>query len=546
MTGPPSSGRAQGAADRDSLGTDRHALRSFRTLDIEHAAPHPAERSLMSQEPARRAVVLVDNDVRRDSRVQKAAISMAERGWDVHLVGVRSKAVPRSESRWRLGGAQVRLVDVYRPRRRRDNVVEAVRQRLGYRSRYAAKAWQAVAEGRGGDLYAQRLADAESGPLRDARWLARRVRHRLSTAWVRFRVGRPAPRKPPGDRRPPEVPAPLAALRGGWRKVDPTLFSFEAALGPVLDELDPDLIHANDFRTLGVAARAKLRAEARGRRIALVWDAHEYLPGIRPWSARPGWHEAQIEHEREYAAYADEVVTVSEELAALLQADHALTSPPHVVLNCPMTSETHFAADHPSVREAAGLPADTPILVYSGAAAPQRGLDVMVEALPRLEQVALVLVVGRPESDYVQSLVARATELGVGDRLHLLPYVAPAEVVGYLSSADVGVIPIQHYPNHEIALITKFFEYSHARLPILVSDVRAMSRQVRETGQGEVFAADDVDDFVRAARKILAAPEQYRAVLDGLHLETRWTWEEQAETLAAVYARAVEGSPSRL
>ena len=63
------------------------------------------------------------------------------------------------------------------------------------------------------------------------------------------------------------------------------------------------------------------------------------------------------------------------------------------------------------------------------------------------------------------------------------------------------MIPIQHWPNHEIALITKFFEYSHARLPLVVSDVRTMAETVRETGQGEVFEAEDVADFVRAVTR---------------------------------------------
>ena len=80
----------------------------------------------------------------------------------------------------------------------------------------------------------------------------------------------------------------------------------------------------------------------------------------------------------------------------------------------------------------------------------------------------------------------------------------------FLSGADAGVIPIRHFPNHEIALITKFFEYSHARLPIVVSDVKTMAETVRRTGQGEVFEADNLEDFVRAVRAVLADPESYR------------------------------------
>ncbi len=105
---------------------------------------------------------------------------------------------------------------------------------------------------------------------------------------------------------------------------------------------------------------------------------------------------------------------------------------------------------------------------------------------PRLDGVHVAFVVAHPPSRYVEGLVARAAELGVADRVHLLPYVPHDQVVSFLASADAGVIPIHHWPNHEVALITKFFEYAHARLPMIISDVRAMARgdSVSRPGRG--------------------------------------------------------------
>jgi glycogen(starch) synthase len=125
----------------------------------------------------------------------------------------------------------------------------------------------------------------------------------------------------------------------------------------------------------------------------------------------------------------------------------------------------------------------------------------------------------------------------VADRLHVLPYVAHDQVVSFLSSADIGVIPIHHWPNHEIALITKYFEYSHARLPIVVSDVKTMAETTRETGQGEVFRVADLDDYVRAVQAVLADPKRYRSAYDTPGLLDGWTWEAQAVVLDGVYSR---------
>jgi glycogen synthase len=126
----------------------------------------------------------------------------------------------------------------------------------------------------------------------------------------------------------------------------------------------------------------------------------------------------------------------------------------------------------------------------------------------------------------------------------VLPYVPHNQVTSFLSVADVGVIPIQHWPNHEIALVTKFFEYSHARLPIIVSDVKTMAETTRSTGQGEVFEADDVTAYVRATRTVLGDPKRYRAAYDTPDLLRHWTWEAQADLLDHVYTRLLRNGSS--
>ncbi len=54
-----------------------------------------------------RVVMLVDNGVEGDSRVQKSARSAAEAGWDVTLLGCSPTGGERA---WRLGPARVRLI----------------------------------------------------------------------------------------------------------------------------------------------------------------------------------------------------------------------------------------------------------------------------------------------------------------------------------------------------------------------------------------------------------------------------------------------------
>jgi hypothetical protein len=64
-----------------------------------------------------------------------------------------------------------------------------------------------------------------------------------------------------------------------------------------------------------------------------------------------------------------------------------------------------------------------------------------------------------------------------------------------------------------------------------------MAEMVEKTGQGEVFKAQDVEDYVRAVKAVLADPERYRAAYDDPGLLEKWTWEAQADVMDEVYSR---------
>ncbi|WP_455357039.1 glycosyltransferase [Streptomyces sp. SYSU K217416] len=506
-----------------------------------------------------RIVMLVDNSVHGDSRVQKQASSAAAAGWDVILLG---KASGNGVDNWMLGEAEVQLIHVRSKMsvQPRDLRGAPLRRPLAYSSdRVAAfrvqqvKAWRADLRVRRAALKASSNGASSLSAKTGNAWLTvPRAASKLTSRWVSLRTRET--RKLRKIRRTRSAPLDRATTRfwltamgeRAWRRLDPGVWDFELAFGPVIDALEPDIIHANDFRMLGVGSRATLRARAAGRPVKLVWDAHEFLPGVRSW-ANQRKLPAMVAYEREHAKHADAVVTVSEGLADLLRTSHGLAERPAVVLNAPDASATSLETDEPvpDIRELCGIGPDVPLLVYSGLAAAQRGLGIMVEGLPELPDAHVAFVVMNPEAPYVRGLLARAEALGVQDRVHALPYVPHWQVVPFLSGADVGIIPIHHWPNHEIALITKFFEYSHARLPLVVSDVKTMAEVAKATGQGEIFQAENVVDYVRAVKAVLAEPKRYTAAYETEGLLEQWTWEAQAEILDGVYSRLLPASTTQ-
>lgn len=331
-----------------------------------------------------------------------------------------------------------------------------------------------------------------------------------------------------------------------WRWASPTLIKIspkflyacwpilkdgEKAFGKVIDELKPDIIHANDCDTLGLALRAKRRALFKGRTIRIVYDAHEYVQGVH--RKHPNWRLAMTTLESSSIKRVDSVMTVSETIAGMLADDYRLQTRPSVILNAPRREQPEIDDVMQTIRKKIGLTSEVPLHVYVGAAAPQRGLDAMVEALVTAHSHHIGLVVN-PSAPYVKGLLQKAVDLGVRDRVHVHPYVPEWYVSTFVSDATSGVIPILHHPNHEISLVTKYFEYLHARIPIIVSDVKTMSEEVLLQGNGLVFTAGKAHELAECFEEITTDRSRFLGAITESMLD-EYSWELQGDKLVAVH-----------
>lgn len=220
--------------------------------------------------------MLVGNFIDGDSRVQKEARSAAGAGWETFLVG-RSPSGLREE--YRLGGATVvRAAEVMTATRyRSSHPRRGVGGIFAYRSREVSKVkhrrQRMRQENRAieRERLEQQLASGSVNPFVAAGlrsdYAVRAAATRSLGYWV-------AARKQAFDRNVARSKTdPNSGLRllltriGGdspaW-DAQPRLVDFEDSFGPVIDALEPDLIHANDADMLGVAARAVVRAAPEG------------------------------------------------------------------------------------------------------------------------------------------------------------------------------------------------------------------------------------------------------------------------------------------
>ncbi|MGP3638509.1 glycosyltransferase family 4 protein [Streptomyces sp. 24-1644] len=485
---------------------------------------------------------------------------MAEAGWEVHLIG---RAPSSGADTYQIGDAQIHRLSLQRlpARKTLRKRMSKVRYPLSYQSQDKALLQTRTIKTVWAELEMSTAgADARTGIANKPRTaqlplVAQRAAGKLRRSTIKARVRQTKARTSNwGDRDGAweEVERRFWSTTMGdraWRRLDPVPLRYELSYRDKIEELKPDLIHAHDFRMIGVAARAAVRARRAGRNVRVIYDAHEFVPGLAQANRSRKWLASQVAYEREHIGYVDAIVTVSPALAEMLETAHGLSERPIVTLNAPpklvpgengVTGWTtpEGARD---VREACGLGPDVPLVVYCGGAAPQRCLHTIVESLQHSEDVHAAFMINNLDGDYVKSLRELAATLGVSERIHLMPYVPYDVLVSFLSTATVGIHPLRKGPvNHEVALSTKFFEFMQARLPVVVSDVKAMADEVTRVGNGEVFRSEDHKDLARAVGMILNDRDRYTKPYEQPGMLDEWSWEAQAEKYVVLYERLLK------
>ena len=456
--------------------------------------------------------MVVMNDITNDGRVKKTAASVSRLGYEVHVIGV-TLGRPFVTA---MGDVRLHRV---RPLRLRPPLLSC----------------------RDGGLVTHPLAvfafrnDRELVAAADRRRSAihgeasgfTRLRRRIGSAWFRLRRkgllgGRVELRKP---RKPRETTLEEHIIRNDLAHL---VTATESVVRCLID-LEPDLIHAHDITALHLP---NWFHRASGSPAPWIYDAHEWVAGIGGNSRRV---DAYTRIENELARVADAVITVSPPLADLLFEHRQLAERPVVVLNTPPRANKSALCKGLSLRTAFDLSEDVRIVVYPGVIKPARGLQEVIDALALEADLHLVLI-SDPDGAHLGTLLNRAESSGCADRIHVHPYVAPGDVATLMADATVGVHPLTHYSNAEVALPTKLFEFIQAGIPCVVSDVAAMSRFVRSTGVGEVYRSGDVGHLRASLRAVVDRVEVYRARIDA-NLRERYTWEAQEPRIESVYRR---------
>jgi glycosyltransferase involved in cell wall biosynthesis len=327
---------------------------------------------------------------------------------------------------------------------------------------------------------------------------------------------------------------PVEGTVPGWATHRESTGSIVGAFCEALSVLKPRLVHVHDLVPLPAAVAYSAAERSRRRHIWTIYDAHESAPSLVESEPESAYFRTMAEIEADFIDDANEVITVSTSIARLLKRTYGLAHLPGVVTNAPSSVRDETA---PSLREIAGVPDGVPLAVYSGWIAPERGLDTVIRALPEVPELHLAIVCSSMSPGALE-VYRQARNQGVEGRVHMVGYVSPAQVTQYLSSATLGLIPRKAGGHLDLSLPTKYREYLHAGIPLVVSSNKEMDATTKRTGVGRVFRCGNVGGLALQLQRVLAEPDRYRSRITP-ELLAEHSWERQASILGRSYRQAL-------
>jgi glycosyltransferase involved in cell wall biosynthesis len=197
-------------------------------------------------------------------------------------------------------------------------------------------------------------------------------------------------------------------------------------------------------------------------------------------------------------------VAVSEFVAeSVIDAEHVRRDKLTVLENGIDVSR-FMSADSSGLREELGV-GDAPLVVCASRLAPEKGVDVLIEAFPRLAatNAHLLLVSNGPDAGKCRALAER---LGVGDRVHFLG--TRSDIPRLFHAASAVIVPSLWDEAFGLVVV----EAMATGRPLVVTNAGAMPEIVDHGRCGRVVPKRDAAALAQAIDGLLADPEAAAAL----------------------------------
>lgn len=284
-----------------------------------------------------------------------------------------------------------------------------------------------------------------------------------------------------------------------------------------------DVILANDLDTL---LPAYLVSKIRGKE--LVYDSHEYFTEAEGLTGRGFQKNVWLRIERFIFPKLKRVYTVNESIAAIYRDLYSVKV--DVVRNIPRLSKPQ-----PNDRSVLNLPIDKRIVILQGAYLdPDRGGKEALEAVTFLDNVLLIIIGSGREMPLLKEMAKDSAYTG---KVLILDKMPADQLRQYTQVADLGLsLDKPLHLNYTLSLPNKLFDYIHAGIPVVVSDLPELRRIVNSYKVGWLVAAVEPRQIAHTIQEALTSNELEEKKANCLKAAQELNWENEEKVLKRIFS----------
>lgn len=226
----------------------------------------------------------------------------------------------------------------------------------------------------------------------------------------------------------------------------------------------------------------------------LVYDSHELFTEVPELINRPKTQNIWLKLEQKILPKLKNTYTVCQSIADYYNYKYKTNF--KVIRNIPikkisnLKSQTSNKSQKPKFKIQSQLCdfatlRDKKIIIYQGAINIGRGLELMIKTMQYLDNHILWII---GDGDILEELKEFVNKKNLSKKIKFFGKLKPSELKKITPKADLGLsIEEDLGLNYRFALPNKIFDYIHANVPILVSDLPEMKRIVLDYKVGEII-----------------------------------------------------------
>jgi glycosyltransferase involved in cell wall biosynthesis len=196
-----------------------------------------------------------------------------------------------------------------------------------------------------------------------------------------------------------------------------------------------------------------------------------------------------------------------------------------------------------ATRQRLGIPSDSPVVFTAGRLVRKKGFEYLIDAAarlaPRWPAMRVVIAGG---GDLAEELKGHARDAGIAHAVQFLGAVAQSEMPAWLSAADLVAVPsVRDDSGNVDGLPNVVMEALASATPLVTTPAGGIGSVVEHGRTGLLVPERDPEALASALATLLADGELRARIGQAARREVceRYTWEQYAARLEAIYDRAV-------